>query len=100
VCSRLPGITIHVEPNEADHLEKARAAVAEESELWRRQQRMADRPIISLHAATLESNGEETTDTMDIDAIRTALREARRIALEPRGVPASISRCRLPTEIR
>ena len=33
VCSRLPGITIHVEPNEADHLEKARAAVAEESEL-------------------------------------------------------------------
>jgi hypothetical protein len=59
--------------------------VAEEAELWRRRQRMTDRPTISLHAARLDGSGKETTDIMDLDALRVALRQARRITLEAPG---------------
>jgi hypothetical protein len=85
LCSRLPGITVPVEQSEANLLAKVRAAVAEEAELWRRRQRMTDRPIISLHAVKLESNGKETDDTTDIEAWRTALAESRRITMEAPG---------------
>ena len=61
------------------------AAEAEEAELWRKRQRMLDRPAISLNAAKLDSTGKATDEILDLDALRTALRQARRIALEAPG---------------
>jgi NACHT conflict system protein len=85
LCGWLPGITVPIEPDEADLLERVRAAVAEEAELWRRRQRMTNRPTISLDAVRLDGSGKETTDTMDIEALRVALGQARRITLEAPG---------------
>jgi hypothetical protein len=84
LCGTLPGITVPIESCDADLLVNVRAAVAEEAELWR-MQRMADRPIIPLHAVKLDGDGRELSDTMDTEALRTALTESRRIALEAPG---------------
>jgi hypothetical protein len=85
LCGTLPGITVPIESSDADLLVKVRAAVVEEAELWRMRQRMTDRPIIPLHAVKLQGDGEESSDTMDTSALRAALTESRRIALEAPG---------------
>ena len=85
LCGTLPGITAPVESNHADLLAKVRSALSDEAELWRVRQRMTDRPIISLHAVRLEGGGKESSDTMDTEALRKALTESRRIALEAPG---------------
>jgi hypothetical protein len=84
-CGMLPGITVPVENDVADLMAKVRAAVAEEAETWRVRQRMIDRPIIPLNAVKLDSAGKETSNTLDIEGLLTALRESRRIALEAPG---------------
>ncbi len=99
LCGWLPGITVPIEPNEADLLGRVRAAVAEEAELWRRRQHMTDRPTISLHAAKLDEKGKETTETMDIEALRVALGQARRLTLEaPGGSGKTTTLVRIATE--
>jgi hypothetical protein len=85
LCRTLPGITVPVEKDDADLLAKVRAAVAEEAKTWRVRQRMTDRPFIPLNAVKLDSAGKESSDTLDTEELRTALRESRRIALEAPG---------------
>jgi hypothetical protein len=99
LCGTLPGITVPVEKNDADLLAKVRVAVAEEGETWRVRQRMTDRPIIPLNAVKLDSAGKETSDTLDTEELRTALRESRRIALEaPGGGGKTTTLAQLATE--
>jgi hypothetical protein len=99
LCRRLPGLTVPVEQDEADLLARVRASVAEEGELWRRRQRITERPIISLYATKLDGSGKETAETMDIEALRTALGEARRITLEaPGGSGKTTTLVQLATE--
>jgi hypothetical protein len=66
-------------------LAKVREAIGEEGKNWRARPRMANRPIISLNAVKLDRAGKETSETLDIDGLRTSLAESRRIALEAPG---------------
>ena len=85
LCRTLPGIHAPIEQDDAALLQKVREAVAEEAETWRARQRTAHRPIVPLNAVRLDGAGKETSDTLDTGALRAALTESRRIALEAPG---------------
>lgn len=85
LCGTLPGIHVPIKQDDAALLAKVREAVAEEAGNWRARPRMAKRPIISLNAVKLDAEGQETSETLDLNDLCTSLFESRRIALEAPG---------------
>ena len=85
LCRTLPGISVPTEPTDVPIIDRVRAAVAKEAANWRVRQRVTDRPVIPLLATKLDGRGKETSDAFDHAALRTALRESRRISLEAPG---------------
>ena len=85
LCGTLPGIHVPIEQDDAALLAKVRLAISEEAATWRIRQRMTNRPIVPLNAVRLDGAGKETSDILDTTALRAALTECRRIALEAPG---------------
>jgi HEAT repeat protein len=85
LCGTLPGIHVPIEQDDAALLAKVRLAISEEAATWRIRQRMTNRPFVPLNAVRLDGAGKETSDILDTTALRAALTESRRIALEAPG---------------
>jgi hypothetical protein len=85
LCGTLPGIHVPIQQDAAALLAKVRSAIAVEAATWRIRQRMTNRPIVPLNAVRLDGAGKETSDILDTAALRAALSESRRIALEAPG---------------
>jgi hypothetical protein len=85
LCGTLPGIYVPIEQDDVALLAKVRKAIAEEAGTWCARQRTANRPIVPLNAVRLDGTGKETSDTLDTSALRAALTQSRRIALEAPG---------------
>ena len=94
----LPGIHVPIEQDDAALLAKVRKAIAEEAGTWRARQRPANRPVVPLNSVRLDGAGNETSDTLDITALRAALTESRRIALEAPGGGKTTTLVQLATE--
>jgi hypothetical protein len=99
LCATLPGISVPIGQDEAALLAKVREAVTEEAEMWRARQRVVNRPIMPLNAVKLDGAGKETSEILNTGALREALIESRRIALEaPAGGGKTTTLVQLATE--
>ncbi len=85
LCGTLLGIHVPLEQDDAEYLAKVREAVAELARNWAARTRTMNRPIILLDAVKLDGAGKETNETVDVEGLRAALTQSRRIALEAPG---------------
>lgn len=85
LCRTSLRIAVAIESGDQATLDQVREAVAEEVANWRAYTRIGGRPVIGLHAAALDAQGQEKTETLDFADLQTALHEGRRVALEAPG---------------
>jgi hypothetical protein len=85
LCRTSLRIAIAIESGDHVMLAQVREAVAEEVANWHAYTRIGGRPVIGLHAAVLDAQGREKTDTLDLVGLQNALHEGRRVALEAPG---------------
>jgi len=74
------GLVVEVEENLAELIGKARAAAAEVVSAW--SMRIAGRHLLRLRALRLAPDGRDSSELLELDAIRAALSQSRRFVLE------------------
>jgi hypothetical protein len=74
------GLNPTIEPSEAELIGLAREAAAEVVTAW--SQRIAGKPLLKLRALRLDSNGRDSSDVLDLGAMRSGLLQGKRLVLE------------------
>jgi len=82
LCRSLLGLQVPIQVSVADRMERARVACASDVAAWSAHPRLAGRPRIGLRAIRLDDRGEETTESVDLSALRSLLGQGRRMILE------------------
>lgn len=82
LCRSFLGITVQIEAQLQEVLDRAQLAAAEVTTNWVQSLRLGARPHIDLRIAALDEDGRKTEEILYLEGIRTALLLARRIVIE------------------